>query len=296
MHNIIINILGMLAFTQSMRFSQRREGKDVVVGTINYVFAGLVAATMLAILWLTQGRPALWPRLPIGALAGAGYVLQLVLLLASFRLAGVGISITMTAMGLLVPILVSFFVWDQPISISGWAAVGLLPVAVLLVRPGRAKAAQLSLKADLLLIGIFLNGGMIATCHTAAGIDRPVGDAGLAGLEPYRVVYLAGLFGAAAITSVFYAARRSRGWDWRDLALGTFMGSVNITITLTVVAGVAALGAAVFFPTVQSSFLLLTAVVSRIAWGERLTRRQLAGLAVALAIVVLANLQSVPVE
>ena len=83
-------------------------------------------------------------------------------------------------------------------------------------------------------------------------------------------------------------------WDRKDLALGGFMGAVNIMVTLTVVAGVAELSPAVFFPTVQCSFLLGTAIISRFAWGERLTRRQLAGLAVALAIVVLANVQAQP--
>ena len=257
MHNIIINILGMLAFTQAMRYSQRRSGKDYLVGAINYVFAGAVAAAMLAALWLLRARPELLPTFPIGALAGVGYVVQLFLLLAAFRIAGVGISMAMASMGILVAILVSFVAWGEPMTPTGWIATGLLPVAILLVRPGRGSVGHLSLKADLLLAAIFLNGGIIATCHTAVSIYATSGGDGLFGLEPYRLVYTAGLFSAGAVTSLAYAVRRGGRWDRKDLALGTFMGVVNLLITLTVVAGVAALSAAVFFPTVQCGFLLL---------------------------------------
>ena len=292
MHFLVLNILCWLVFTQTLRYSQHREARDYVVGAVNYVLAAVVSLGALAALAWLRGMPPLYPAGALGAACGASYFGQFLLILLAYRLAGVGITTAVSSMGLVVPILLSWRFWGEPMTAWRWAALGLLPVAMLLVRPMRRQARHLNWKADVILLVAFLNFGLISTLHKAVGIYAPAeaGSETFLFFHPQQLTYEAGLFLVAGVCSAAYALARRGGCGRVELALGSIVGISNVLGTMFSVVALSILAAAVFFPTLTCALVVLSVVVSRLLWGERVTRRQIVGLALAICIVVMVNL------
>jgi len=212
--------------------------------------------------------------------------------LAAYRLAGVGITMAMTTTGVVVPILVSWLFWNEPMTAWRWTAVAMLPAAVVLMRPPRRHLKDLSIKADVIVAAVFLNSGLMNTLHKAVNVYAPAGaaDAKLWFVQSHQLVYEATLFTAAAVLSVAYAAWRRGRTTAAEVRLGLLAGVANVSGTLFALVGLGVLSAAVFFPSATSGTIALSVVVSRALWGERVTPRQVAGLVLAGCIVLLANL------
>ena len=292
MQFVVLNILCWLVFSQTLRYAQHRQARDYVVGAVNYVLAALISLGALAALALVRAMPPLYPAGALGAACGASYFGQFLLILLAYRLAGVGITTAVASMGLLVPILVSWRFWGEPMTPWRWGALALLPVAMLLVRPVRRQVSHLSWKADAVLLLAFLNAGFMSTLHKAVGIYAPAQAGGETFLffHPQQLAYEAGLFVVAGACSVAYALARRGGCGRVELALGSVVGVSNVLGTMFSVVGLSIVAAGVFFPTLTCALVVLSVVVSRLLWNERVTRRQIAGLALAICIVVMVNL------
>ena len=305
MHDLVLYILCGLIFMQTLRYAQRRGATDYVAGAVNYALAAVICLALLAAFAAGRAMPALWPAAGLGAVCGASYFGQFLLLLVSYRLAGVGITTAVMSMGVVVPILLSWCLWSEAMTPLQWAAVCLLPVALLLVRPIRKplherpqiattaiRRPRLTWKADVMLLAVFLNGGAMTTLHKAVNIYSPAVGAAEKFLffQPSQLVYESFLFLVAAVCSVGYALWRGGRWGRRELTIGTVMGISNVLATLFAVVGLGVLAAAVFFPTATSALIVLSVVISWWLWDERVTPRQTVGLLVAICIVVLANL------
>ncbi len=292
MRYMLLHILCGLVFTQTLRYSQRRRARDYVAGAVNYVLAAAVSLAVLAVLAARRPLPSLWPSAALGAACGASYFGQFLLILLGYRLAGVGITMAVAAMGIVVPILLSWLWWSEAMTLWRWTALALLPVAMVLLRPLRRRLRHLSVRADAVLAGLFLNAGLMGTLHKAVNVYAPGGGAGDLFLffRPHQLLYQACLFAAAAVSSVAYAVRRRGRCGRAELALGSVAGSVNVLGTISAVVGLGLVAAAVFLPTVTCASIALSVIVSRILWGERVTPRQIAGVLAAGLIVVLANL------
>ena len=292
MHFLVLNILCWLVFTQTLRYSQHRGARDYVVGAVNYVLAAVISLLALAALGWLRGLPPLYPAGALGAACGASYFGQFLLILLAYRLAGVGITTAVASMGLVVPIFLAWCFWGESMTPWRWGALALLPAAMLLVRPVRRHVGHLSWKADLVLLLAFFNAGLMGTLHKAVGIYAPAEAGGRTFLffHPQQLAYEAWLFLVAGACSVAYALGRRGRWGGVELALGSIVGVSNVLGTMFSVVGLSILAAAVFFPTLTCALVVLSVVVSRLLWCERVTPRQIVGLALAICIVAMVNL------
>lgn len=292
MQFLVLNILCWLVFTQTLRYSQHRQARDYVVGAVNYVLAAVVSLGALGALACLRGAPPLYPAGALGAACGASYFGQFLLILLAYRLAGVGITTAVASMGLLVPILVSWRFWGEPMTAWRWGALALLPVAMLLVRPMRRHVRHLTWKADVILLVAFLNFGLISTLHKAVGIYAPAeaGSRTFLFFHPQQLAYEAFLFLVAGVCSAAYALGRRGGCGRVELALGSIVGVSNVLGTMFSVVGLSIVAAAAFLPTFTCALVVLSVVVSRLLWGERVTPRQIVGLVLAICIVAMVNL------
>ena len=104
----------------------------------------MVSLGALAALAWVRGMPPLYPAGALGAACGASYFGQFLLILLAYRLAGVGITTAVSSMGLLVPILLSWRFWGEPMTPWRWGALALLRVAMVLIRPMRRQVRHLT--------------------------------------------------------------------------------------------------------------------------------------------------------
>ena len=282
MHYCILYVLSMLTFTQLLRYSQRRGLGVLPVSAINYVAAAILCAGAMAVLWTRGGVDLSNPWVPIalGVPNGVLYFVHLLIILTGYRLAGVGITMAFAAMGVLIPVLLSWYTWGEPMPPSRWAAVAILPVAAVLMRPNASEHKHLTLKGDIVLAMTLLMGGTVATIHKSFDMYAQ---------EAARPLYLTSLFTAAAITSVVYVWARRLRYRWRGVVIGSILGGANSLATLFVLLGLSVLPAVVFYPISGSLVISCSVVVSWLLWRERITRRQMLGVCSAVVIVALAN-------
>jgi len=282
---VILVILAMLATHQTLRFSQSRKCDSRVVVAANYAMAAVVCVAVVCFR-AAQGSSAgvlgsiTWRLVGAGVVNGALYYLHLLVCLACYRLVGVGITIALALSGLVVPVVVSWAAWGESLSIAQAIAVCLIPAAALLMRPGRKISATWNRKADVLLVLNVAMSGVIQTVHKAVSFNTP--DPRLA----YSALLFATACAAATATAVCCRAAPSR----RDLKVGAVVGLFNCLTLLLLLAALNLLKAVVVLPTVNSAVICLSVVLSWIVWKESLRPRQVLGLAVALAAIVLANL------
>jgi len=281
MHYCMLYVLCVLIFTQLLRYSQRSGAGVIAVGAVNYAAAAILSCVVLAALWSDVFSLGEWHAAALGAANGCLYFIHLLVLLAAYRLAGIGVSSAFVALGILIPVLVSWYAWSEPMSGFKWAAVGLLPITVILMRPADTQHKPMTLKGDAILLLAFVMAGTIGTVHKSLSVYAAQGS---------RPLYQAALFAAAAVSSLTYARLHGHRYNRRIVALGSILGASNVLVTLFILLSLSAMPAVIFYPVAGSLLIALSVIVSWILWGESVTKRQLLGLFFAGCIVVLANL------
>lgn len=286
---LVLATLVMVSFSQVLRLGQRFGASVLFVGAVNYVVAAVLSVGCLLVAWKLGHSVTPPARLATyGAINGLLYFTHLLVLLAAYRHAGVGITAACTASGTVIPMVAAAVLWNEPMTPWRWASLGLLPAAMFLLRPGdKNDHPRLTLIGDLALLGTFFTNGVISTIIKAAEVDT---QSQLGLTFGYQAVLFA--FAAAASSLYAYARRSPRGRP--DAVTGAALGTLNVLGTLGVLLSLSVVPAVVFFPTSGCLFVIGNAIAARFLWAERLRKRQTLGIALACVIVVLVNIKPAP--
>jgi len=262
-----------------LRAIQRRGGDLFTAVAVNYVVAAALSAALLVARGGT-GDGGSVAVLAFGTANGILYFLHLVLIQASYRIAGVGITTALIGAGAVIPVITSWAVWGEPMTPLRWGAALLLIPAMWLLRPRSNGTRRLTAKADTILALVCAVAGTVGVLHKAAAMRAPVQR------DP---TYQLALFVAAAVCSGAYALARRRPWSARAALSGSALGLTNFFATVCLLGALAALPATVVFPITSPSSIAANTILARFLWHERLTPRQFVGMVLAIAVVVLAS-------
>ena len=270
----------MGAFGVVVRFGQRRNGDTTAIGTVNYVVAALCFIPFLEPLT----RPDISGRtLLIGAVGGLLYPTAYFLLPPVLRAKGVAVASAAMRVSVIIPMLLALLLWQEvPTALQGTGAV--LALAALPMLAAGRQADQSSRKngsATLALMLLFIvNGG----CAAVNKVYHVVGRAA------ERPAYLMILFGVAAVYTFTGWVATSRRLSLADTLVGVVLGLVNASANFALLAALDAYSAVVVFPVTAAGGLVFAVVFAAVAWKEWPTRWGQAGVALALAAVVMVNL------
>jgi len=274
----------LVLFNQILRAAQR-FGLDLLPAiAANYA----VAAVLSGALWLTNtgepSRSAGVLAIALGSANGVLYFAHLLVIEASYRVAGVGITAALVGTGAILPVVVSWAFWGEAMPPCRWLAIVLLVPAIALLRPGNsARRGGLSFRADIVLALVCLVAGVIGTVHKTVQVYTSAQG---------NATYQFALFTSAAACSCSYALAKRRRWTRRAVTVGAALGSANFLATLCLLAALAVVPATFLFPVTTPSNIALNTLVAGALWDERLSRRQLVGMALALVVVILASVQA----
>lgn len=273
-------VIWVVAFNQILRGAQRRGIELFVAIAANYA----VGAALSGVLWVVKSgggsSEAVGMALLIGGVNGVLYFLHLLLIQTSYRLAGVGITAALIGIGSVLPVVTSWAVWGEPMTTQRWVATVLLIPAVVLLRPRADGRVRLSVRTDVVLALVCVVAGVIGILHKTAEVYASVG-----GDATYQFV----LFTAAAVCSCGYVVVRHLRWPWPSVSVGVSLGTANFLATACLLAALSALPATMVFPVTAPSCIVANAVLARLLWRERMARRQVVGMVIALAVVILAS-------
>lgn len=282
--SFVLCLLCNVCFGQTLRLGQKLNANVHGISGVNYA-VGAVASIVGFLLFTPQpweafrgGGPVL-----IGAalINGVCYFLNMCLLLAGFRLVGVGVTIAVSNAGVLLSMLASWLIWGEPMTPTRWAAAALIVPAMFLLRPPDTAHAKFTWRADLLLAALFTMNGTILIVIKWADVCVPDGS-----IRAFQAM----LFTVAGMVSCGYVVWQRIPVRRVELSAGVALGLLNAGATFLVLLGLSYMPAVAFFPALSCMSIVCNAGVACVLWGERLTVRQIAGMAIAMSIVVLVYL------
>ena len=275
---LLVAVLLAPAFGLIVRYAQEKGCNLWTVGAINYVTASLFHVVRCMIGGGLRPSPA---TLGIGILGGVAYITSFFLLFPAMKLRGVSIATAVLRLAAVVPIVLSIVLWgEHPTEYQAvGAALAFTSLPLLTFKPGKA-VGSLGRRSIRLLIALFFVNGLCSLAPTAYR------HAGIRGEDS---LYLAILFGTAAVIGQVAWFFHREGASTKDIPFGVGLGLCNALGNLALIAALQQFPSVLVFPIIAVVGLVFVAVFARVVWGERINRYERMGMLVALGAVVLIN-------
>jgi len=257
------------------------------IDTLQGVFFNYVTAIVVS-LFLGGGADGLKavataPWVWLAALEGVGFMGGILILAASSKRAGVALTNTSARASLVVPVILSYLVFKE--HAPNWIAIVMVLVAMILIfgKKSGGMAKKHSLKDDLMPLAVFATYGvtdfLLKVLKAKAGADSAQGG-----------IMLFIFSTAAVLCVVAYLVRgdfKNHPFTWKAVAGGVVLGLFNSFCTALMLKALGTIDAVVFYPVYNVSVVFLSLLIGIIFFGERFLPKQLAGVLLAAAAIVL---------
>ena len=278
MRNLILAICSSAAISLIMRLSSHKVKNNVSMLAVNYFTCLLIAALFTGGNNLFPAAPELPRALWMGAVHGVLYLASFVTFQRSVRRSGVVLSAIFMKLGLLVPMVLSIFLFGEipaPLQLLGFLlAVG----AIILINFEKDAAASAS--AAGLLILLILGG-------TADAMSKVFEELGPAQLSEQFLVYT--FLTAFLLCLGLVAVKKQRFTGW-ELLFGFAIGIPNFFSARFLLGALESLDAVIVYPTYSVATILLITLAGTVFFREKLKKHQWLALAIILMALVLLNL------
>lgn len=269
-----------------VRGAQGRGHNLWLVGLVNYI----VASSFHLVRHMSQGGGATVnpSTVALGAVVGLAYSASFAATLPMMRMRGVSISTAVIRLSVIIPILVAVLFWgERPNGVQvGGAVLALAAMPFLGIRCGAAPA-RIERHQVAWMVALFVLSGLCSL-----GI-RTFDEFGAA---DETSAFLAALFGTAGVViGSLLIWDRVRVRSAGDLGVGAIgagclLGLINAGSNLALVSALRQIPSVLVFPFQGAVGLVLSCLMARLLWGERISRLEAVGMGFAVVSVVFVNL------
>lgn len=284
MHFLLLKIASSVGMGLVLKQADVRGINRLAVIRVNYA-AGAVIAFFAAVA-LNQKTLALNAAL-LAVVLGVLFVAGLVFWAKAIETGGLAMSVVAMRTAIAIPVLASVVYWrEKPgvLEIAG-AAVALTALGLVIseiVRPARRVPAPgekpKAGHAWAWMLGVFLVNGLVNTGAKLFQQEMPQEQS-----FPFQATIFVSAF---LVTTVLYYLRKSRV-DRSSLVYGTVLGAANLGNYLFLILALNMLPGTVVYPATAAGEVGLMALAGLLIWRERLGVRGWAGIALAVAALVL---------
>lgn len=269
------------AFGLVLRDAMGRRCNPWAVGVMNYITATAIQLARHAATgdsW--QADPL---TLALGATVGVLYALNFSLFVPLLSRRGVSVPAAMSRLAVVMPMLASLLIWGERLTgpQGAGALLSLAALPLLTLTPGeRTEGARIDLRTAGLLLALLTGNGVsmvLTKAYERSGLNQ-------------QALFLAALFGTAILVSGVAWWRQRKGTSLRDVIPGMALGVANALANWGLVAALATIPAVLVFPFYSAAGLVITAILARLLFRERISRLEVTGMVTAVAAVALANL------
>ena len=270
---LIAAIYANLCMTFLMRYSEHHNGNCYALNIWNYLAGSLISLLLLqdkSLIW--SGNAVTWGA---GIVNGIGFLAALVLLQISIRRNGAPLTTTFNRLGILIPTILSIFLFDE--------IPQIIQIAGLLLCIFAMNSGDSSERPDfnIGLILVFLLGGTLDT------ISKIFSRYNNADSQTCFVLYT---FLAAFVISILLFFKKEPRMSLQDALIGIGVGIPNQLCTLFLLRAASKLPAYIVYPTYSASLILLVNIINYLVFRETLNKRQYIATGIIGLGVVLINL------
>ena len=278
MLSLILAVLCSTAISLAMRLSTDRVRSNIGLLAMNYLICFVIAVAFTGVDALFVSTEGYGTAALLGGAQGLLYLLAFVLLQLNIRKNGVVLSAIFQRLGLLVPMVVSVFLFreiPETMQIIGFC------VAVFAIVLINLEKEQTVMQFKLGLLLILLAGG---GADVMAKLYEEWGNPALA---PQFLLFT---FGVALVLAVAMMLWKKERAGLRELLFGAAVGVPNYFCAKFLLASLETVPAVIVYPTFSVATILLVTLAGVALFKERLGKRQWAALGVILVALVLLNL------
>ena len=277
MTDLILAICSSAAISLIMRLSTGKITNNVTMLAVNYLTCLALAAFFTGGGFFPKDA-ALPGALGMGIVHGILYLASFVMFQQSVRRSGVVLSAIFMKLGLLVPMVISVFLFREIPGVLQIIGFVLAVAAIVLINFQRNTGASASAVGLLLLL---ILGG------SADAMSKVFEELGPGHLAEQFLLYT--FLTAFILCLALAAAKKQRLTRW-ELLFGFTIGIPNFFSARFLLAALNSLDAVIVYPTYSVATILLITLAGTAFFRERLQKRQWIALAIILLALVLLNL------
>jgi len=277
---LMLSILCSVIIGLMLKQSEINRGSRLVVISVNYI----VAAGINAAMWGFTGFDGLDANaIILGAVTGLQFILSFYLMMRCMGSFGVAITVTVTRIAVVMPVIVSILFYNEQPSI--WQIAGLALAITTFGLLGKAKSNNEATKERHLVSWVMFAG--LFLCMGLNGVNLKIFDEHFAGEQTYG--FLTVLFVASGIFSWGLLVRQKAKIKRSDISMGLLLGIPNGLSSIFFIFALKAIDGVVAFPVNDVSIVLVSTVAAMVLWKERLNRYGWIALSISVIAIVLMN-------
>lgn len=282
---LVLAVLCNLSIATLFKYSERRGLDRAALLTVNYVVAGAIALVLIASGANGQTLSYNSGLLALGIGTGVLFIGGYYLFAFSIREAGMGLATAIVKIAVALPVLASWLIWDEIPSPPQIVGLCLAGAAFFLVArpaiPNNHSENEPNEYGHLWIAGmlalLFLSGGLADIAMKTFGeVYAPTTS---------REMFLLLVFGVAFFVGLgLVVGKGVRTGQWPERAVygwGLVLGFVNFGSAAFILGAIDELPGPFVFPVNNIAIVGGAAALGVVVWGERLSRANLAGLAMA---------------
>lgn len=273
---LILAILSSMLVSVVMRLSQQKCRSRLPVLAVNYVMCTAMALLFMQGPLIPQGEGTAF-ALGLGLLNGVLYLSSFMLLQHNIRINGVVLPSTFMKLGIVVPTLMSIFVFGESLTLL--QGLGLLSAVAAIWLIGSEKGQGKAKSIGWLLV-------LLAAGGVTDGTSKVYEELGSAALKDH---FLLTTFLVALILCGILCAVKKERITRREILFGLALGIPNYFSARFLLLSLSQIPAVVAYPTYSVGIIVAVTLAGLVLFHEKLSKRQMAALGVILAALVLLN-------
>lgn len=276
---LVLAIVASMAVAVVMRLSEKHISNNISMLASNYlmcsVLAGAYAGVMQGGLSAPQG---LGFAVGLGLVSGVFYLSSFMLYQWNIRVNGVTLSALFMKMGVIVSILTAICFFGEVPKAIQVAGMLIACAAILVIHLEKGSSRVTS---GVGLIALFVAGGL------TDAMSKVYEELGVASLKNG---YLFFTFVAALVLCACVCLYKRQHMTAADFGFGLLIGIPNYFSARFLLYALSQVPAVIAYPTYSVGSIIAVMLVSRVVFGERLSRRQIIALVMILSALVLLNI------
>ena len=306
MFSLILAIICSSSIALIFKYSEQRKANRYVVTSSNYLVASLIS-----LFFIISSKDIMWPRLEdlnifmgefqyiftnnqlkftvdsssiwaafIGILGGIFFFLAFVFYQKSVNEDGVGLAGTFAKLGILIPMILAIFFWNEIPQLIQWAGIILALIAIIIVNFPFKKDLKKAIRWTLILLFIF--GGLGEFANKIFQYYGQIHEKNL---------FLFFVFATAFVISLIYVIYRGDKFRLRDMIIGVFVGIPNLFSSFFLINALDELKTAVVFPIFSAGGIVVISLGGYFIYNESLNKKEKIAIILTIIALILINIQ-----
>lgn len=263
-----------------LKLTEAKKLRTLPTLTINYIFASVFA------FWFGRqdGSSLTFLQSPavlvFCLIVGAFFIGNFLMYSKSVHMNGVGVTITSMRVSLLVPVLISLYLYGESISWATGLGILLVISALILMVPKKQSIKIGGMNAGWLLVFIFIVAGF-------ADASLKVYEEDFSG-QFNELIFMSMVFAAAFLIGVIaMMIRKVSFFSPKEFGMGCSIGIPNLYSGIFLIYALRDINGAIAYPLVNTVTVIAGTILGVLFWRDNITGLQWAGIGIAVIAIML---------